>query len=427
MARGNDREAEGGRAPLFAGWLVTAGAFLLTALTCGAFYSFGVFFIPVATEFGWSRGVTSGVVFFMAITYAATVPFTGWLADRFGFRPVMALTIAVLGLGYVLGRQVETLWQMYLFVGLLPGLGAGASVALPLSMVSRWFVRRQGLALGIAAAGIGVGGMVVPLLASHLVAWLGWRQTFYYLGLFFWITCLPVVAFFMRDPDPVAVRSHEGMLTTSKDQGGNIAPVTAFSLLEAIATGPFWLLFLVFLLGNINLGLSMTHLVPYAQDRGLSPVAAAGLLSTMGFFSTVGRLIAGTIADRVGAKPVLYVGLLLQGILMLWLLRAETAWMLYLFAVLVSLSYAGNIVLIPKLCASIFGVASMGAIFGGISVADGLGFAIGPLMAGLIFDASGNYRLSFLLAATGISIGVLLLLLLQEIPAQRRSVRDGLR
>jgi MFS family permease len=417
MANDHRRLEAAVKPPRFFGWYVTAGAFLMTGLTCGAFYSFGVFFLPVVAEFGWSRGMTSGVVFVMALTYAVSVPFTGLLADRFGFRPVMAATIGIMGLGYILGWQVRSVWQMYLFVGLLPGLGAGASLALPLSLVSRWFVKRQGLALGVAAAGIGVGGAALPLLATYLIEAFGWRHTFGFLGLFIWVSCLPVVYCLMREPQPDEVQAHEGRLVSAGCDEDKVAPIT---LSGALVTMPFWLLFFIFLLSNVSLGLAMTHIAPYAQDSGLSAVAAAGLLSAMGLCSIVGRLLSGGLSDRFGAKPVLFIGLLLQGLLVLWLIVASTPWMFYGFAVVFSLSYAGNIVLVPRLSASIFGVGSMGAIFGGLSVADGLGFAVGPLLAGVVFDISGSYHLSFQIVAVGVFLAVGLLVRLKESPVTRR-------
>jgi MFS family permease len=411
--------SEGSGSARFFGWYVTAGAFLMMALTCGAFYSFGVFFLPVVTEFGWSRGMTSGVVFVMALTYAASVPVAGLLADRYGFRPVMAATIGITGLGFVLGGQVDSVWQMYLFIGFLPGLGAGASLALPLSLVSRWFVKRQGMALGIAAAGIGVGGAVLPLLATYLIERFGWRTTFVYLGVFVWVSCLPVIFWLMREPRPEEARAIERKANTdsSTSKTDGLASIT---LSGALVTLPFWLLFVIFLLSNISLGLAMTHIAPHAQDSGLSAVAAAGLLSVMGMCSIVGRLLSGGLSDRFGAKPVLFVALLLQGLLILWLIAARTPWMFYAFAVGFSLAYAGNIILIPRLSASIFGVGSMGAIFGGLSVADGLGFAVGPLLAGIIFDISGSYHPSFWGVAIGLFLAVGLLVQLKEAPITRR-------
>lgn len=408
-----------GEPRFFFGWIVVVGAFLLTALTCGAFYSFGIFFLPVVTEFAWSRSMGSGVVFVMAFTYAVTIPFVGMAADRLGFRLVTVVTAGIMGLGYFLGRYVESVWQMYLFVGFLPGLGAGSSLALPLAMVSRWFIRRQGLAIGLAASGIGVGGAIMPLIIAHAIVDLGWRMTFSYLGLFIWCTCIPVALVVMRKPDLDAIEQFEGKPSAGEEKSED-EDEKGYLFSQAIVSPYFWLLFLIFMSSSICVGMTITHVSPYAQDNGLSAIVAAGLLSVMGFCSIIGRILSGTVSDKTGAKPVLLVGLSVQGLMMFWLLNAETPLMFYTFAVLFSIAYAGNIVLIPRLTSSIFGGRSIGAIFSGISVADGMGFALGPMLAGFIFDISGGYSISFLCAAAGSLLAILMLSRLKEGPIYKR-------
>jgi MFS family permease len=406
---------------IFFGWWVVGAAFLITAVTIGVFYSYGVFFLPVMAEFGWSRTVLSGVALAGGLTYAATVPLVGWLADRYGFRPVMAVAAATLGLGFFLCSLVQSVWQLYLFAGVICGLGSPIGTVLPLSMVARWFVKRQGLALGIASAGIGAGAATVPLLATGLISALGWRVSYALLGLLIWVTCIPVALMTMRDPAPGEVRAREGHPAALKDPFGSHLAETSFSLSQAVQTSSFWYLFSIFGLSVFCLGLAMTHLVPHARDSGLSAVTAAGLLSAMGTFSIVGRLVSGMISDRIGARLVLAAGVLIQGVMMLWLVKVDSTWAFYLFAAIFGLSYGGNIVLIPKLTSHFFGLGSMGAIFGALSVADGLGFGTGPLMAGYIFDTTGSYQMSFFIVAGAMAVALAATLALREKSASDRT------
>ena len=408
-----------GKQGVYSGWWVVAAAFLITAVAVGAFYSFGVFFLPVMAEFGWSRGMISGVVLMGGLTYAATVPLTGWLADRYGFRLLMAIMAGTLGFGFLLSSLVQSIWQLYLFAGLICGLGAPIGVALPLSMVARWFVKRQGLALGIASTGIGAGAAVMPLMMTYLISGFGWRVSYGLLGLLIWVACLPAALITMRNPKRDYVNGHERRASIRKIRSGPNEAGTDVSLSQALRTSSFWSLFSVFGLSIFCLGLVMTHLVPYARDTGLSAVTAAGLLSVMGIFSIVGRLGSGMISDRVGARPVLAAGILIQGVMMLWLVKADSTCMFFLFASLFGLSYGGNIVLIPKLTSSIFGLGSMGAIFGALSVADGLGFGTGPLLAGYVFDITGSYNISFFIVAAGMALAVVATLALKERPAAK--------
>jgi len=393
---------------------VVAGAFLILAITCGAFLSFGVFFVPVMTEFGWTRGMTSGVRFVMGITYGITAPLIGQLADRYGFRRITVLTIIIIGLGFSLGSQIQNIWHLYLFIGLLPGLGACATLALPFSLVSLWFTKRQGLALGLVSSGIGVGTIFIPLLVAHFIAEFDWRNAFAIVGLIIWLTCLPISIFTMRNPDSACVKSHEGRepLPTNStiQEGGN----QQFTLSEAVLKSPFWFLFFIFAVFILCMSLTITHLVPYALDTDLSAITAASLFSIFGLFSIIGRITSGVVSDRIGTGLVLFICLTIQGMMMIWLMQANAPWMFYLFSALFGASCGGNLVEIPKLTASIFGAKSMGTIFGGLSAADGLGIAIGPLFAGYIFDVTGSYDLSFLIASAGLFAAVFLTWMLKK-------------
>jgi len=399
---------------IYFGWWVVGAGFLIMAVAVGAFYSHGVFFLPVMTEFGWSRSMISGVMLVAGLTYAAAAPMTGWLADKYGFRLLTSIMACTLGLGFVLTYMVQSAWQLYLFVGFISGFGAPIAVALPLSLVARWFVKKRGLALGVASAGIGAGTALVPLLVAYLISSFGWRVSYVLLGLLIWLVCLPAALMTMRDPKSLDHLTYKDPSMLVEGSSGANGTNSDLYLSEALSTNSFWYLFGVFALCIFCLGLIMTHLVPYAQDRGLPAVTAAGLFSILGTFSIIGRLGSGMISDRVGAKPVLIGGMIIEGIMVLWLIKADSQWTFYLFAAIFGLSYGGNIVLIPKLTSNIFGLGSMGAIFGGLSVADGIGFGTGPLLAGYVFDITGSYNSSFLIVAAGMAVAVILTLALRE-------------
>jgi MFS family permease len=394
-----------GKSKIYYGWVVVTGVFFMVAITCGSFYSFGVFFVPIMEEFGWSRSVLSGVLFVSGITYAITVPFIGIMADRFGYKWVSIITATLMGLGYILGSRLESVWEMYLFLGLFQGIGSCAAVPLPLAMITNWFVKRQGLALGLTSAGIGLGAATVPLVITFTETLFGWRGAMFVLGILIILIYVPIAMLVIRRPDTDYVGTHEGKqsldfdkTTPNSNQG--------ISLLEALRTSQFWSLFTIFTFCILSLSLITTHLVPFARDTGVSPMGAASLLTTMGFCSIIGRLTAGFLSDRVGANRVLLIGLLLQGVMVFWLSKMNSQGMFYLFAAFFGLAYGGNLVLIPRLTARIFGAKSMGSIYGGLSVADGLGFAVGPILAGYLFDISGTYNTALLITAAGILIAI---------------------
>ena len=405
--------AQGEKKEVYYGWIVVTGVFFMVAVSCGSFYSFGVFFVPIMEEFGWTRGVISGVPFVSGVTYAVAVPLIGSIADRFGYKWISIVTAGLLGLGFVLGSRVQTVWQMYLFVGFLPGIGACAAIPLPISLITNWFVRRQGLALGIASAGIGTGAATLPLMATFIETQFGWRTAMFVVGALILLIYIPIAMFVIRLPENDYIAVHEGNpqidtnLVSDSDNRG-------ISLFQALKTSQFWSLFGILGFCILCLGLIITHLVPYARDTGISPMSAASLLAIMGLCSIAGRLTAGFLSDRVGANRVLFCGLFLQGVMILWLSRMSSLGMFYFFAFLFGIAYGGNLVMIPRLTASIFGVKYMGAVYGGLSVADGIGFAIGPVLAGYLFDLASSYNDAFMITAVGVFIAVALTFILRN-------------
>ena len=399
---------------VYYGWIVVAGVFIITAISCGSFYSFGVFFVPVMSEFGWSRSITAGTNSIAGVAYAISVPLIGLAAEKYGYRVITNITAGCMGIGLILAATVQSVWEMYLYVGVLSGIGACAAIPLPLSMVARWFIKRQGLALGIASAGIGTGAALIPLLTAYLIANFGWRFAFVILGALILLTYIPITFFIIRMPKPEYVYSFEGDPSLLNSDQGNTGSNGGLNLIEAIATSQFWYVFSIFAFSILSLAMAMTHVVPHAIDMGITPLTAASLLTILGFCSIIGRLTAGIFSDRIGAKPVLFIGLALQGLTMLWIAGADTLWMFYIFAVLFGVAYGGNLVMVPKLTASIFGAESMGSVYSGISVGDGIGFIIGPVLAGYIYDVSGTYSYSFWLTAFGLLLAVVFTFRLNE-------------
>jgi len=405
--------AQGEKKEVYYGWIVVTGVFFMVAVSCGSFYSFGVFFVPIMEEFGWTRGVISGVPFVSGVTYAVAVPLIGSIADRFGYKWISIVTAGLMGLGFVLGSRVQTVWQMYLFVGFLPGIGACAAIPLPISLITNWFVRRQGLALGIASAGIGTGAATLPLMTTFIETQFGWRTAMFVVGALILLIYIPIAMFVIRLPENDYIAAHEGnpQIDTNHVFDSDNRDI---SLFQALKTSQFWSLFGILGFCILCLGLIITHLVPYARDTGISPMSAASLLAIMGLCSIAGRLTAGFLSDRVGANRVLFCGLFLQGVMILWLSRMSSLGMFYFFAFLFGIAYGGNLVMIPRLTASIFGVKYMGAIYGGLSVADGIGFAIGPVLAGYLFDLASSYNDAFMITAVGVFIAVALTFVLRN-------------
>jgi MFS transporter, OFA family, oxalate/formate antiporter len=393
------------------GWMIVTSAFLITFITCGVNFSYGVFFLPIVNEFGWSRGLGSGVMLVAGIAYASTLPLTGILADRYGYKWVLAVSAGCLSLGLILSSTITELWQLYIFTGLLVGLSISASFAIPVALVSLWFTRKQGLALGIATLGISLGTATIPVLISYLITTTGWRPALLMAGVAVAVICIPATLL-MRNP-PRNSTAREAAFDPEKEAANHTSDLeTGLTLPAAVRTGQFWMIFITFLLFLSSLGLVMLHLVPYAVDSGMAPVQAATLLTLIGVFGLGGRLASGVLSDRIGIKPIMLFCTVLLGLNIAYIAFSNTNWAFYIFASIYGVTYSGFVTQMVRITRVTFGGKSLGSVFAALMVSDGIGFGFGPWIAGNIFDATGSYQASFLAAAIGLMVaGVLTMLI----------------
>jgi OFA family oxalate/formate antiporter-like MFS transporter len=392
------------------GWVVVAAAFIITFITCGVNFSYGVFFLPIVNEFGWSRGLASAVMLVAGIAYAVTLPFTGILADRYGYKWVLAISAGFLSLGLILSSQIQELWQLYVFTGLLVGLSISASFAIPVALVAIWFTRRQGLALGVATLGISLGTAIIPLLISYLITSTGWRPTLLIAGIGVAVLCIPATLL-MRSP-PRNIPAEE----TAQAAGQTAPPSdldTGLTVSQSLRTSQFWMLFVMFLLFLSSLGLIMLHLVPYAVDSGIEPVRAALLLTLIGIFGIAGRLSSGILSDKVGIKPIMLFCTILLGLNIAFIAIFSEPWAFYIFAAIYGIAYSGFVTQMVRITRKIFGGRALGSVFGALMVSDGIGFGVGPWVAGNIYDATGSYQASYLAAAAGLAVAAVLVVIVR--------------
>jgi MFS family permease len=390
------------------GWVVVAAAFWVITVTSGSFYSYGVFFKPMLAEFGWNRQLTAGVMGLACLIYVAVLPFVGHLADRKGPPRVMAVSAGLLGLGYVLGAYVESALQLYLFVGVLGGLSYPGLLPVPVAVVTRWFDKNRGFALGVTLAGVGVGTLVMPPLIALLVSAYGWRAAFTVLGFLVCLTCVPPCILFMRDPDVnVGLTRGDGKW----DEFDSLAPGEngpGLSVHEALRTRAFWVLFAQYGICITVLGMIMIHIVPHLTDIGMLPTVAANILGAIGLGSIFGRILSGVASDRYGITMVLVACLIVKVIVLVSLTKASGFLVCYALGLFYGVSYGGFMVVIPALTSLLFGLRAMGAIFATISIAEGIGFGLGSYMAGYVWDVWGSYQGSFLIGVVLILIAIVL-------------------
>jgi MFS family permease len=351
----------------------------------GAMSSLSVFLQPISEATGWSR---SGISSAASINWLCMgLGSFGWgaLSDRFGARVVVLSGGLLLGLGLVTASQAATLGQFQLLWGLLVGLGAGSFYAPLTAVTMRWFTRHRVLAVALVSAGLGLGSMILGPLARWLTSTWDWRVAMLAIGDLAWLVIVPC-AFLVRNPPPLAAAA-----------ASSAAPVAGreLSIGEALRTPQFAAIaFTHFACCAAHSG-PIFHMVTHAIDRGVPAMAAATVLGVAGLSSLGGRIVCGIVADRVGAKRTLLVGLSVQAIAVIFYVVTQGLVSFYALAVVFGAAYGGVMPLYAVLVREYFGERIMGAAFGAVGLVATFGMALGAWVGGLLYDASGSYSWLF--------------------------------
>jgi MFS family permease len=413
------------RARYFYGYNIVAAGFTIQGLCIGAMFAYGVFFKDLQAEFGWSRATLSGASSLAFLTMGVVGILAGRLNDRIGPRVLIAVSAVFLGFGYLLMSRLQSSWQLYVIYGVLAGIGFSTHDVITLSTVARWFDKRRGMMSGIVKVGTGFGQLLGPMIATLLLADFGWRRSNFIIGVVILVALLAVALVMRRDPRSMGLLPDGGCDMT----GSRAAPLEeqGYSLRKAARMKQFWIICFAEFVVLCCLLTVVVHIVPYARDLGLAPAYAAGVLSTIGGVSILGRIVMGSANDRIGGRRSLIICLVVLFCSFVWLQTATEAWMLFLFAVIYGFAHGGFFTVVSPMVAEFFGTGSHGLLFGIILFSGTLGGAVGPLMAGRTFDVTGSYRLVFLVLSVLILIGFVLIILLRPIGARETKVKSSLK
>ena len=395
----------------FYGYVVVAVALFIMSLFWAIQYSFGIFFKPLINEFGWTRAMTSGAFSLCSIVHGLIAIVMGGLTDKFGARIVITVSAFFVGLGCFLMSRVASLWQLYLFYGIIMGVGMGGSFVPLVSGVARWFIVRRNLMTGIVAAGTGTGALIGPPFANRLIGMFGWRNSYAILACTVFVCVVLSAQFLRRDPAQVGQIAFGEKPCKQKNLDKGISGI---SLRSAVYSGLFWLFFATGFCYGFCVFAVMVHIAPHAIETGISPASAAKVLVTIGGLSIVGKILLGATADIIGSRRILIVGYVLMTSAFLFLVPARLASNLYLIASLFGFGYGGCTAAQPPIAAALFGLRSHGLIFGAFGVSVTIGAALGPLLSGYLFDVTASYQLAFLLCAFISLSGMLLASLLKQ-------------
>jgi predicted MFS family arabinose efflux permease len=381
-------------------WVVVgavAGLFVCNGPVLG--FTFGVFLKPIMADTGWQRSSVSFALSAGGILSALAVPVLGRLMDRWSIRRVALPGIAIYAaLTALLGLSPPVFW---VFTLMFAAAEAASAIQTPLGYakaISAWFDARRGLALGIAMAGVGLGGFVIPQLANLLIARLGWRGAYVSLALLTLAVAFPVVALWIREPRP-----GEGE-RRSPVAGAELAGLTAR---EAAGLPRFWILAAAFFLVAVAINGSVAHVVPLLTDRGLSATEASAVLGIFGLATLSGRLVAGYLVDRIFAPHVASV-FFLAPIAGFVFLASGAGMVPAVGVVLMGLGLGTEIDLIAFLVSRYFGQRAFGELYGYFFMVFGIGSSLGRIIGGFVFDLAGSYTPALIGAAVALVAAVTL-------------------
>jgi MFS family permease len=395
------------RLPFFYGWLLVAVGFVTMAVGVNARTAFSLVFPAILDEFGWPRGVTAGAFSFGFLVSAVITPSVGWMMDRRGPLLVIQLGVVMMGAGLLLATLVREPWQLYLTLGALVGGGVNCLAYTGQSLyLTRWFVRRRGLALSIAFSGVGVGSITVLPWQQWLIASGGWRMACWSLGLLVLGLLAPLNLLLRRRPEDLGL-SPDGDGAANASPGHTPSIVDArwaaidWTLARAMRTARFWWLAAAYFGGLFAWYAVQVHQTKYLVEIGFDPGEAAWALGLVSLVAVPGQIALGHLSDRIGREWVWTIGNLGFVLCYLALLALPAMPTTALLGVMImtqgALGY-GLTSVMGAIPAEIFEGPHYGSIFGTAMVAAILGGAAGPWIAGLLHDQTGSYAPAFWIA-----------------------------
>jgi len=369
---------------------LVALAFLHIAVSRGISGSFGVFYVALIEAFGWSRAATASAISLQIISEGISFPFAGSLIDRLGPRRTLILGGSVLALGLALTSTVSSIWELYLWMGVVTALGLALIGMVPhVAILSREFSQYRGTALGLAWMGGGLGIMLLVPLAQIMIGNWGWSLA--YVGF------AVVAALLVIPPVPL-------LFTPGSKMSGAPAPPqtenpTDWTVKQALRSSTFWLLFGSRILASVGNQIVLTHQIAHAVDVGYPKLFAASIFGLMGVVSIFGRLLFGYLTDVMKNETVFawVQATSLIGIAALLVLHDDSSpGLLYTYALFYGLGQGSRALVLSAISADLFLGKSFGAIYGYFTLSVGIGGGFGAWIGGFIFDATKSYFAAFL-------------------------------
>jgi MFS family permease len=398
------------RRPIFYGWVIVSVAFVTMGIGVNARTAFSLLFPPIVDEFGWERGVTAGAFSFGFLVSAVLTPTLGRIMDRAGPRTVMELGVALMGAGLLLAPLTSEPWHLYLTLGVLVGGGSvclgysGQSLFLP-----NWFVRRRGLAMGLAFAGVGIGSITLLPWLQLLIESAGWRAACVAMGLLVLVVLVPINLLLRKRPQDVGLQP-DGDAAPAPDVAARPASnvvdaawaAVDWTLGRAMRTARFWWIAFGYFCGLYAWYAVQVHQTKYLIEVGFTPIVAAWALGLVSLAGIPGQIALGHLSDRIGREWVWTassLGFVVCYLALILLQQSPTELLLYVMIGAQGVLGYGLTSIFGAIVAEIFEGKHYGSIFGTLMLAAIVGGAAGPWVTGALYDLLGSYTLAFWIGA----------------------------
>ena len=414
----------------FHGWRVAWAGFWVLFIVYGIQFSYGTFEGAISAETGWSATWLQLAYASYILAYSVMSAWSGQLTDRIGPRRVIAGGAVLLAAGYLVLGSARSLVMVFVGLAVIAPMGMSSSWVPANATVVRWFTERRGLATGIVGSGGSAGGIVAPPIAAWLVQAYGWRVAVAVMAAVGAVLMAVTASLFVRDPESIGQRPDGRMpepaqrppsrsLVASRPAAFVVQAVrrsepaaenaaTAWTAPQAWRSSVFWRIFGMFALTFVVVFVPFAHGVQYARSLGFSPLAAAGVISSVGIGGLVGRIVTGPLSDRIDRRRAVMLALVVETLSFVGIAVSDGLALLYASAIAFGLSYGGSVAVFPALVADYFGRTHAGAIVGRVFATAGSMAAVGPYVAQLLLDATGGYGWTFSLAAASNACAVAL-------------------
>jgi len=405
------------RSRLHYGFVIAAISFVLLLVTSGMILSIGLFIKPISKEFSWDRSTLSLIIAGFMIVQGAISPFLGNYINKIGAKKLIVFGVIFQGLSYISLSLLQNLPQLFISYTVVMAVANGATALVAISvLLSVWFKKKRGLMIGITTAGSSLGPQIFTPLITYSILQLGWEFTFLLLGLFLLVVLLPLMMLLLKNkPEDIGLQAYgeeiDELVTSSNKINQDEQVVTFHNLLR---DKQYYKISLAYFACGFTASFISTHYYSFGTDNGFDSMVIAFVLGLMGTSSVIGTALAGGLSDYFGRKSLLSGVLIFRAISFILLGFSQSLVAIYIGAIMYGLSWAATGPLTSALSAEIWGVKSMGKVFGSVFLIHQIGAGLGVFLGGYMYDLTGNYTTIFSLSIFILIIGAISSLTIRE-------------